>query len=374
MFDWQLARRAAFEMNVLSNGYGLNQYDLLVGMVPWLIACQKAGLISELNGQAMDWRSPAFWADFLQAIAYRQGLGDALAEGGWAAARTLSLGLDLARRRYPGWGHAGHWDGREGNHLPFPFWLPSALQWLSDTRDPFSTGHGSLWPAFAASKVVELESGADQAAALENIRAISERVYGTPEAAGPFSSYEGAALVGFYHTVRPVIKDCVPVDDMVFPLIYSLQEADNYSRLRDVDGVGEIEGPSVEYHLFKAGTGVDWPEEEFRRAAERVCALERALVVRHWARDRQTDEMVLPYFEEPELYPNPFLGECLGLDGEQFRPEMERFYKLHGWDIERAWPTPERLQELDLEGVYQPMSEGAKRARQDMNGLSESAG
>jgi aldehyde:ferredoxin oxidoreductase len=49
--DWRLERRAAFELNVLSNRYGLNQYDILMGMVPWLIACQKAGLISEFDGQ-----------------------------------------------------------------------------------------------------------------------------------------------------------------------------------------------------------------------------------------------------------------------------------------------------------------------------------
>jgi aldehyde:ferredoxin oxidoreductase len=362
IFDWQLERRAAFEMNVLSNRYGLNQYDILVGMVPWLIACQKAGLISELDGQDMDWRSPEFWARFLRAIAYRQGLGDVLAEGGWAAAQALRLGVDLARRRYTGWGHAGHWDGREGYPYPFPFWLASALQWMSDTRDPFSTGHGSLWPAWAAEQTAKQGSGADLAAALGQIRAISERVYQSPEAADPLSGYAGKAHIGFFHTVRPVIKDCVPVDDLVFPLIYSLNEADHYSRLRDIEGIGEIEGPSIEYHLFRAGTGVDWPEEEFRRAAERICTLERALQVRHWARDRQTDEMVLPYFEEPELYPNPVLGKRLGLDREQFGPVMDEFYQLHGWDVERAWPTPERLSELDLEGMYQPMIEGATRA------------
>ena len=130
-----------------------------------------------------------------------------------------------------------------------------------------------------------------------------------------------------------------------------------------IGGVGEIEGPSVEYHLFRAGTGVDWPEEEFQRAAERICTLERALHVRHWARDRQTDEMVLPYFEEPELFPNPLIGKRLGLDREKFKPVMDQFYQAHGWDVDRAWPTAERLRGLDLEGVYQPMIEGAMPTR-----------
>ena len=97
-YDWQLGTRAAFELNVLSNRYGLNQFDILTGMVPWLIVCQKAGLISELNGRALNWRSPQFWADLLRAIAYREGIGDVLAEGGWAAAGMLGMGQDLAAR------------------------------------------------------------------------------------------------------------------------------------------------------------------------------------------------------------------------------------------------------------------------------------
>ena len=90
------------------------------------------------------------------------------------------------------------------------------------------------------------------------------------------------------------------------------------------------------------------------RAAERVCTIERALQVRHWARDRRMDEMVLPYFEQTELYQSPFLEKRYALDREQFEPVMDEFYALHGWDVESGWPTRERLRELDLEDVYAP--------------------
>jgi aldehyde:ferredoxin oxidoreductase len=363
IYDWQLARRAAFELNVLSNRYGLNQCDIIVGMVPWLIACQKAGLISDLNGWAMDWQSPAFWAEFLRIIAYREGVGDALAEGGWAAARTLRLGEDLARHRYLGWGYTAHCDGREGAKLTFPFWLVSALQWLSDTRDPFNSGHGYLWSAGAAERAAELETDTERAAALDRIRAVGQRVYRSPDAVDPYSGYNGKAYAGYYQTLRSVIKDCLPMDAH-FPLIYRQNAPDGYWRLRDIEGLGDIEGPSIEYHLFAAGTGVAWSEETFGRAVERVCTLERALQVRHWARDRRTDEMVLPYFEQPELYQSPFLDRRYGLDRGQFKPVMDEFYGLHGWDVERGWPTRERLRELDVEDVYEPMIDGASKARE----------
>ncbi len=95
------------------------------------------------------------------------------------------------------------------------------------------------------------------------------------------------------------------------------------------------------------------------QAAGRVCSIERALQVRHWARDRQTDEMVLPYFEQTELYQSPFLEKRNALDREQFKPVVDEFYALHGWDAERGWPTRERLRELDMEDVYEPMVAGA---------------
>jgi len=361
IYDWQLARHPAFELNVLSNRYGLSQADIITGMVPWLIACQKAGLISEINGLAMDWQSPTFWAEFLRAIAYRQGLGDVLAEGGWAASRALGLGEDLARRRYPGWGHNSHCDGREGGRLTFPYWLVSALQWLSDTRDPFGSGHGYLWANSAANRAAELATDAERAAALDRIRAIGQRAYGGPDAVDPYSGYKGKAYPGYYQTLRAVMKDCVPVDAQ-FPLIHRQSAPDGYWRLRDIEGIGDIEGPSIEYHLFAAGTGVAWSEEEFVQATARVCTIERALQVRHWGRDRQTDELVLPYFEQTELYQSPFLEKRYALDREQFKPVVDEFYALHGWDAERGWPTRERLRELDMGDVYEPMVAGAAMA------------
>jgi aldehyde:ferredoxin oxidoreductase len=347
IYDWQLGRRAAFELNVLSNRYGLNQADIVGGLVPWLIACQKAGLISEIDGRAIDWRSPVFWTEFLRLIAYRQGLGDALAEGGWAAARILHLGEDLVRQRYPGWGYASHCDPFGWGGVTFPYWLVSVLQWLCDTRDPFNSGHGYLWAESATTRAARLESGAQREAALDKIRALGQRVYGSADAVDPYSGYEGKAYVAYYQTLRSVIKDCLPVDAH-FPLIYRERAPDLFWHLGDIEGIGDLDGPSIEYHLFSAGTGVTWSEEDFLQAAERIFTLERALQVRHWARDREMDEMVLPYFERTEPVSNPFLDRPCALDREQFEPVLDEFYRLHGWNTERGWPTPERLRELGL--------------------------
>ena len=133
--------------------------------------------------------------------------------------------------------------------------------------------------------------------------------------------------------------------------------------------------PQNEYHLLKAVSDIDWSEGEFEHAVRRIYTLERALQVRHWGRDRQTDELVLAYFERPETRPSPFLdGRRQGLDRAQFAPVLDAFYAQHGWDA-NGRPTHKGLSALGLEDVYEPMQEGAARAaesdgREDTGGAA----
>ena len=97
--------------------------------------------------------------------------------------------------------------------------------------------------------------------------------------------------------------------------------------------------------------------------SERVYSLERALTVRHWARDRKMDEMVLPSFEYRENWQNPHLDKRYGLDREQFQPVMDEYYALRGWDVTTGWPTRDHLVKVGLLDVYDPMVAGAERAK-----------
>ena len=360
-YDWNLGRGAAFETNVLSNLYGLNQYDLYVGMVPWLASSQREGLISQIDGVDMDWDDPAFWSHFLHTITYRHGQGDVLAEGGWLAAQHLRVGESLAAQYYPGWGHAGHWDGHMDNVLVFPYWLVSVLQWLSDTRDPFDSGHGYLRTAVARQLVFSAKTEEERRAAIERVRALGDAVYGDADAVDPTSGFTGKAKPAFFHTVYPVILDGIPLDDLAFPLTWDAEEPKGLKVLRSVDGLGDVQGTDVERNVWAAGTGLAWDQAELERAAQRVVVMERALQVRHWGRDRALDESVLPYFEQPEMGMNPLLGARHALDRGQFAPVLDEFYALHGWD-NNGRPTQESLDDLGIGEVYAPMVEGAERA------------
>ena len=367
LVDWQLHPNAAFEVNVNTNRYGLNQYEM-IAMPVWLIACQKAGLISSFNDRPFDWNCPRFWDKFLHDIAYREGLGDALAEGSVAAAHRLHLGEEVVGRFWAGWGQAGHWDGHYGSmEFPFPYWLVSVLQWLADTRDPFDSGHGFVESSGGIDNIggrhqlFATQSESERATILAQQRALGQRVYNDPDTMDPYSGYCGKASPAFYHTVRAVLLDTMPVDDLVFPKIADHTAPDGFRILRNVEGFGDIEGPAVEHCLFTAGTGLDWSAEELDRAAQRICTLERALQVRHWGRDRALDESILPYFEQLEFDINPLLGQRYGLDRAQFAPVLTEFYHLHGWDA-NGRPTQERMEELGMGDMYPEMLRGAVSA------------
>ena len=174
---------------------------------------------------------------------------------------------------------------------------------------------------------------------------------------------EGKAAPAAYHALRSIMKDCLPTDDQVFPLIYTRNTEDRFCR------IGDTEGPDVDAAILRAGTGLDWDTPEFERAAERVLNLERAIVVRHWGRTRAIDERVIPFFEYDENWVNPETGIRMKLDREQFAPLMDDYYRIRGWDVSTGWPTRERLEGLDLTGAYDEMVAGAAAARRRLSEL-----
>jgi len=342
-YDWNVGFEAGFELSKIANDYGINHWDLLIGVAPWLKLCRERGLLTELDGQPIDLDSPPFWAEFMRKIAYREGAGDLFAEGGWRAINTLGVGLDIAARLFPAWGYAGHWDGHgdHANRVVFPYWLVSALQWAVDVRDPIASGHCYAqncmrWSPFLAK---------DKGLTWEEIACAGAKVYGHPAATDPRSGYEGKAWPGVYHGHRSMLKDSATVDDWVFPRIFSTRTPD---RLARAEG---MEGPSFEWHMIRAATGAYEDEAELDLACERAFNLERAIAVRNHGRCRQDDETIIPYFETLENEPNPLIGERQKLDRQRFLGLLDEYYTLRGWDVTTGVPTRQRLLALGLSDV-----------------------
>jgi len=343
-YDWKLGFEAGFELAQLSNDYGINHWDLVFGILPLLRYWRDSGLRAEIDSLPIDLDDPRFWAELFRRIAYREGIGGVLAEGGWRAAQQLGLGVDFADDVYQAWGYAGHMDARgdRANRVVFPFWIAPALQWAIDTRDPMGGSHGYITGALGYSPLAHHGEGPSW----EQLMAGAEKLYGTRLALDPYSGYEGKAPAARWHCIRGALKDSLTVDDNVFPMLWSYRTPDGMAR------AGGMEGYAFEYHLFTATTGLELSEEDFNRCGERIVNLERALQVRDFARSRQDDEVIIPHFTEQEDFlPSPYLEGPQRGDAEKLRAALSEFYALWGWDVETGRPTAETLRRLGMEDV-----------------------
>ncbi|NLG50724.1 MAG: hypothetical protein GX552_11485 [Chloroflexi bacterium] len=345
---WNLGFEAGFELNVLANDWGINHWDLMKGLFPWIGMCHQDGL-THLGGREIVPQDPRFWYDVLRAIATRQGpLADIVADGGQQAILTTGLLPDDARQLYTAWGYANHWDGRgpRGNRITYPFWLVSALLWMVDTRDPMGSAHGYVQNMTAASP---FGSGV---LTWEQLQGIGQRLYGRPEAMDPLSNYEGKAEPAWWHARRSMIKDSLPLCDRVFPRLFTALTEDGLPRAEG------IEGPDFEYHLYALATGDDCGPEGLERMAERALTLERLTLFRDWGRTRQTEEGVLDYFcDTLEEFSNPLLGERKHAEREPLRRLATEFYALRGWNPETGLPTAEKAEELGLGEQYRQLGQ-----------------
>jgi aldehyde:ferredoxin oxidoreductase len=344
IYDWRIGFRGGFELAHISQDYGINHWELGIGMAPWLRKCQAAGQLKDLDGEPFDLNQASCWDTLFRKIAFREGSGDALAEGAVRAAEILGIGREFVGDFFTAWGFAGHWDGHgdRANLIVFPYWLVPALQWAVATRDPMASGHGYAQNIMNWSPMFSPEEGLDW----ETLADVGAHVYGTRQAVHPASGYEAKAIPAVFHGHRSIIKDSVTVDDQAFPRIYSNKTPDHFAR-----AANGMAGPSFEYNMFRLATGMELSEAEFEGMAERVFNLERAIQIRNWNRSRAVDEQVIPYFSSIENWVNPVIGVGVGLDRAKFGKLMDKYYTLRGWDVATGRPTATKLRELGLADV-----------------------
>jgi len=340
-YDWKLGFESGFEISQLSNDEGLNHWDILVGIFPWLRETAKTEDLSGLLGRKIDLDDYRFWVDVIKGISRKSsGFYKELAQGLPRFVARTGIGKEIYEQLYPSWGYAGHWDGH-GDHINkifFPFWIVSAVQWAVDTRDPISSGHGYVQNIMGWCREHSPVHGIDW----DTIKNIGERLYGSRLSVDPESSYEAKAFPAFWHGQRSVMKDSLPLDDQVFPRVFSKKTHDNWAR------VGDLDGPQCEHALFQSATGIEWSETEFEEHCARVIHMERQLLKRNFDRSRTDDESIISYFQKPENRVNPYIGSPVGMDADKFRQVLDEYYDLRGWDRVTGHPTPETIKRQGL--------------------------
>jgi aldehyde:ferredoxin oxidoreductase len=312
-------------INELCSQYGLNKWDIIVWLMPWLVMGKREGVLDDLDlGMEIDPSSLEFMKYLLDMIVYRKGYyGNLLAEGMARAIRVLgkekfgdtiyhgrtSKRLDGQRLDIPisfevAWGYSAHWNGRgyQGS-IPIEAWLPIAVMMMTSTRDAQTNGH------YHEKMEYMLEMRKD-----------------------PYGNTLGPAST-IMNEHKSELKESIATCDWQLPDVFNME---------------------AETVIFETATGAGMDYKEMDLAAERLKNLFRAICIRNYERTREMEvNEILPFLRYPDAD-----GNIVDEDG--FNLFVSNYYKLRGWDIETGWPTRETYEKLGLKEVADELEQLGK--------------
>jgi aldehyde:ferredoxin oxidoreductase len=290
-------------INDLCNEYGVDKWDVIVWLLPWLSMGKKEGVFDEIDlGMEIDVESEEFVKYLLDMIVYRKGYyGNLLAEGMARAIRTLGkekFGDTIYQGRYSqvtgdrldlpisletAWGHCVHWQGRGFEaSMEKPAWVATNLHQMNSTRDTQTIAHHHDY----FKNYVELKDDPCRS---------------------PLTAQ--AVIMG---ENKAEIKDSVTCCDWQSPDLFWMD---------------------MEAQMFEAATGFKTTEAELNEAAERSKLLFRAIIIRNYGRDRNMEvNAIFPIM----TYPDPW-GQTV--TWKEWNDLVDIYYHERGWDKETGWPT-----------------------------------
>ncbi|OGP54389.1 MAG: hypothetical protein A2Y65_09350 [Deltaproteobacteria bacterium RBG_13_52_11] len=330
-----------FDAPTLADDYSIDTWDL-ESMINWLYACYQSGALTEqetgLPLSRMGTRE--FLEKLLHSIAYREGFGDVLAEGLVRAGEKVS---DKARAMFP------YNLAPIGVHDLFPprVIMVHALLYPMEPRVHHNVLHETAW-VYLAWVFNQLEPGLTPITT-KVVHDIARAFWGSDEA-GDLSAYKGKALAAIKVQNRNYSRDSLGLCDFAYPITYSFNTPDH---------VGD---PDLEAKIFTAVTGI--AGEEVDRCGERVCNLQRAILVREGRRVPEADFPPEYNFTEPlqaiphfpaMVVPGPDeeIVDIKGkiLDRDKFTSMLKEYYRLRGWEEETGLPKAETLAALGLDDL-----------------------
>ena len=268
--------------------------------IAWALECYQRGLLTtdDTDGLELAWGDVEVISQLLTKIAYREGIGDLLADGSLAAAERLGRnserfamhmkGQDLAEemRVFKGWALAIAVAERGGTH----------------TQGGPLTERMPLQPE------------------------LSMQRFGVPTAFDPTSYEHKAELVIYYQRFHNLLE----ITGICFYATYwcGLQ----------------MMGPDEVARLYSLATGDNKTADELMTEGEKILYLQKAFNMRHTTFDRASDYPPERFMNEPAT--GPHAGERLE------RPDWDRlldeYYGQRGWDLASGKPTAENFRAVGL--------------------------
>lgn len=303
-------------INDLCNQYGVNKWDVIIWLMPWLAMGKKEGILDDLNlGMEINPGSEEFMKHLLDMIVYRKGFyGNLFAEGMARTIRKLGkekYGNTIYQGRFsnrvPGkrldipvsfesaWGYSFHWNGRGfQGAIDITAWLPIALMLMTSSRDSQSNSHHHD--------------------TYDYMRAVQQEPCRNPLTAKSTIMNENKAE----------LKDALTSCDWQLPDVY---------------------WTSAEAEIFNMATGTELTEQDINDAAERIKNLFRAILIRNYGRNREMEvNEVVPMFSYPDAD-----GKTVNV--EEFNCLVDNYYQQRGWDLKTGWPTRATYEKYGLKEI-----------------------
>lgn len=350
--------KAAFVANELCDEYGLDTV-VVYPLVMWIEKCKEAGILTDANtGMPLSkFGSLEFIEVMLRKIAFRDGFGDALAQGIYAAADIVGSGAKELITDYV-CDKAGRWNQYDGR-----LYITTGLFSAMEPRQPIQQLHDiSLLIMYWLTWVKKV---GESFASSDVIRAIAKRFWGS-EVAADFSTYEGKALAAKMIQDRAYAKESLILCDFLWPIQY------------DYDSDDHVGDPTIESKLFSAITGKEVDEKGLYRIGERIFNLQRAILAREGHKGRESDILPEVFYTKPLEESSPLGeaslltasgtwvpgrgGEALSksgcvVDREKFEEMKDEYYQLRGWNVATGLQTKAKLEELGLEGIIEDLEQ-----------------
>jgi aldehyde:ferredoxin oxidoreductase len=294
---------ASLKYHLMANQLGLDG-DMASVVSSWAFECYEKGLLNkdDTDGLELEWGNAEAMLELQRKIAFREGIGDFLADGVKEAARKLGKGSEKFAIHMKGQ------DSFDGYRITkgFGFGVSTSPVGGRHLRgavtSPFNSGPGNLkWIPTEYENIPEAVFWQTQAQEIENLAGVC--VY--------MGTFTGAHAL--------------------FPEDYA--------------------------ELISAATGVDFSGDDLMLTGKRSYNLEKAFNTLHAGFKRKDDLPPPRYMDEP-IKSGTFAGKKC--DKDKWEEMLKRFYELYGWDQETGWQTEGCLEELDLVDVAERLQEAER--------------
>jgi len=301
---------AVIKLHSLCSEFGLDQ-DNASGAIAWAFECYQRGIVTQgdTDGLKLEWGDYEVVAELLKKIAYREGIGNLLAEGSKRASEIIGKGSEK---------FAIHIKGQDSIEALRGSGRSWALGCVVSTRGGTHTRGANL----IESMVIPED--------------VCKRIWGISGIEGPLSYRNKALLVVYYERMQAIL------DSLGICLF-----ASNWSS-------PDLLGPDDLAQLYSAATGSEINEDELMSFGERLHHIEKVFNVLHSGFDRKDDYPPQRFMEEP-IKSGPLKGERL--IEEEWDSILDEYYRFHKWDEQTGWPTRKCLEDLELKELADDLAE-----------------